>query len=81
MLRPRAQYARTTPHCVVVIRRHYTTAKPGTICHIVSREITLIHDINDLPLYFVAASYVLGVRALLRNTTLANFSICRKKDS
>lgn len=82
MLRPRVQYARTTSHYVVVIRRHYTTAKPGTICHIVSREITLIHDINDLPPHFAAANlrYIILLRLVARIQHSPIFSVCDKQD-
>lgn len=57
MLRPRAHYSRELLR--IVCRCDSTPllrAKPGTICHIVSREITLIHDINDPPPHFVTAA-------------------------
>lgn len=38
MLRPRAQYARTTPHCVVVIRRHYNGKTGHDLSHCVARD-------------------------------------------
>lgn len=38
MLRPRAQYARTTPHCVVVIRCHYNGKTGRDLSHCVARD-------------------------------------------
>ncbi|EZA49747.1 hypothetical protein X777_11619, partial [Ooceraea biroi] len=38
MLRPRALYARTTPHCVVVIRRHYNDKTGHDLSHCVARD-------------------------------------------
>ena len=38
MLRPRAQYTRTTRHCVVVIRRHYNGKTGHDLSHCVARD-------------------------------------------